>query len=505
MSTFPSLALPQSLPRARWWQWRNRTRVVVTLIVTMIVWGLTDVRSRGRVDPANLGVHRTDFTVYTEAGAAFFDGRDPYTVTNPRGFGYLYPPLFAMLVAPLHAIEPQDQVVVWFAISVLMAWGCFRESVRIARAVMPGEMERGPFGRLPQWIGWCAIAAATMPALNCLQRGQVGILKLYLLLLGFRLLVERPSLLRALAAGAILATPIVLKVTPAITVCCVLLGLVVANFRERRRFTLVSPATSCVTGTLLGLVICLFLLPALLVGWRSNLHHLETWTTSVAKNAERSTEGDLAGDSYSVRNQSLTNAACRFGNWAHFCFAGGPPDKGSRPNAEGKRGLIMESPTVEVILRTVCLLEGCLLLLAVWRVASSGDPRNLAAIFGIGCASTLVIAPIARGHYYVLMLPAVMYVVPWLMGHGRRRLAFGMACSPPALVMGHYLFMGVAGRTGLLGLGTAVWFTAATIAMIRSGPLTCRPSDGLTRDRLSHLPAPHAIWQSTATARASPR
>ena len=84
-----------------------RMRVIVVLVIALAIWGWFDVRLRGTVDPNDLGLHKTDFTVYTEAGAAFFDGRDPYKVTNPRGWGYLYPPAFAMLIAPLHALPPR--------------------------------------------------------------------------------------------------------------------------------------------------------------------------------------------------------------------------------------------------------------------------------------------------------------------------------------------------------------------------------------------------------------
>ena len=87
----------------------------------MVIWGLTDVRQRAHFDPvlaaenrALIAEHRTDLTVFTEAGAAFFDERDPYEVTNPRGWMYLYPPLFAILMAPLHFLPPQWQGVVWY-------------------------------------------------------------------------------------------------------------------------------------------------------------------------------------------------------------------------------------------------------------------------------------------------------------------------------------------------------------------------------------------------------
>src|SRR5712671_3869988 len=108
-----------------------------TIVLAVVVWGLTDVRRRARVDPQHPTVHRTDFTVYTEAGAAMLDGRDPYQVANPRGWKYVYPPLFALVVAPLHTLDPQFQVILWFAISLCMCWGCYRECVRIAAIVSP--------------------------------------------------------------------------------------------------------------------------------------------------------------------------------------------------------------------------------------------------------------------------------------------------------------------------------------------------------------------------------
>ena len=180
------------LPQWPWWLGRHP---LLALTAALVVWGLVDVRARGRIDPENLVEHRTDLTVYTEAGAAFFDGRDPYGVTNARGWGYLYPPLFAILIAPLAALGPQVQVTIWFFISLVLLWGCYRETTLLvawlARRRPPGGPagEAGPLRRLPEWLPWAAAIAALLPTLNCLQRGQVGILQLYLLVVGFRLLL----------------------------------------------------------------------------------------------------------------------------------------------------------------------------------------------------------------------------------------------------------------------------------------------------------------------------
>src|SRR4051812_41064913 len=51
--------------------------------VALTVWGYVAIGPNGRLEPGHTEFHKTDFTVFTEAGAAFFDGRDPYGVTNP--------------------------------------------------------------------------------------------------------------------------------------------------------------------------------------------------------------------------------------------------------------------------------------------------------------------------------------------------------------------------------------------------------------------------------------
>ncbi len=159
---------------------------MIGLLAGVIFWGLTDVRRRGYPDvPAE---HRTDLTVYTEAGAAFFDGRAPYEVSNPRGWTYLYPPLLAMLLAPLHPLAGQDQVTVWFFLSLLFCWGCWRECRHIVEIACRSDAKvAAVWARWWPWLVTAAVLTALLPTLNCLQRGQVGVVKLYLLLLGVRL------------------------------------------------------------------------------------------------------------------------------------------------------------------------------------------------------------------------------------------------------------------------------------------------------------------------------
>jgi hypothetical protein len=440
-------------------------RVLVVLALALAVWGWFDVRVRGTVDP-NSPIHKTDFTVYTEAGAAFFDGRDPYKVTNPRGWGYLYPPLFAMLVAPLHVLEPPTQVLVWFALSILMAWGCYSQCLQIARIAMPGQPDRGVFGPIPNWVGAAAIAAALLPAFNCLQRGQVGIAKLYLLLLGLRLLVESRTPLRSFVGGGVLSLAIVLKFTPLVPVAVVLFQELVAAWRDRERGTLLGRASAASAGTLGGLALFLFLVPACLVGWNTNLRHLDSWTQWLVHAGDTRINDTFTGDNTSPRNQSFANAAHRLGNWTHYYFADGPNDNGPQQLRLGGKGLLMDAPLARQIVLAIRLIAGCLLLPMAFRLGRVDDVLGRAAGFGLACVATLIISPVARAHYFVLIFPAVIFVSLWLMRRARPRAALCSVVLPAALVIAHYSSIEVAGRVGLLGLGITLWYFWAVILLL---------------------------------------
>ena len=113
---------------------RVRGWVFTALFLALAILGFTSVRARAQVE--NVAKHDSDFTCYTVAGAAILAGRDPYAVTNPRGWHYLYPPLFAIMVAPLDRLHPQLQALVWFFTSVFLAFGCYFECARLASFIL---------------------------------------------------------------------------------------------------------------------------------------------------------------------------------------------------------------------------------------------------------------------------------------------------------------------------------------------------------------------------------
>jgi len=457
-------------------RWLAPWRLLLVLLAALTIWGVVDVRRRGFAEPA--GQHKTDLTVYTEAGAAFFDGRRPYEVCNPRGWTYVYPPILALTLAPLHVLPLQQQTMVWFFLCLAMCWGIYRGSARIVALVDRGDVGRA--GLFP-WLGLVAAATAALPVLNCLQRGQVSILILYLLLLGFRLVLEGRSLGASLLGGAILALPVAIKIVPILPVGILLFVLGASYLRARWNRAADEPSGGkrLVGGTLgvaAGLFLFFFLAPAAMVGWDANLRHLETWNRLVLSSAAEGTATPgFEKDTHSVRNQCLGNALYRLGNFGAYMTVGGPVD----PLVDGDNPppRMMDNPNANAILlfvRVVLLLA--LLLSALKLGLGDNVPLGQAAAFGLACAALLVVSPVARNHYFVLMTPAVLFVPLWLDRQGFSRAATWMAVVPGALILLQYAFLFHVGRIGLLGLGTTGWLMAAMILTARAK--TASPTDG---------------------------
>jgi hypothetical protein len=546
------LALHRRLRLRFCWRW------LVIPFFGFCLWGWFDVRERGFIYPEDPQQHKTDFTVYTEAGAAFFDGRAPYEVANPRGWTYVYPPLFALILAPLHVLPAQDQVMLWFVISLLLCWGCIYEcghTLQFIRA--EDEYVARRYSAWFPWLGLAAVFTAALPTLNCLQRGQVGILKLYLLVLGLRLVISGGTRWVRFLGGMTLALPIALKIIPVLPVSFLIFVQFVMWIKNR--FAGLSPLThifhqqtltrsaskgaptryprlrfglvlntlcraspfgekygltqrqgvplpagkqcqiagtqkhclqassgtlngkypsgekcglaSTSLGLVLGLVFFFLIIPSMLIGWKANLRHLDTFSRFVLTKADDGGEDPRSGNSRSTRNQSLHNAAYRLGNYIHYAAAGGPNDKLAdffeRPKTIFERPtMIMDSPAADKILFGLRLAILAALGLAGIRLGLRGDALSIATAFGLGCAALLVVSPVSRGHYFMLLVPAILCLPLWLDRENRTLAAILFAVVPIALVDLHYIFLAQAGRVGLLGLGTTVWLVVALILVL---------------------------------------
>jgi len=415
--------------------------VGVAVIVGLTIWGYVSIGPNGRLEPGHTDRHRTDFTVFTEAGAAFFDGRDPYRVANPRGWHYLYPPLFALLVAPLSVFDTESQVVIWYVVNVGFAFGCFGEARRIWRLVAGAERHR------TLWVAGLAGLAAFLPFLDCMQAGQLGIAILYFLMLGFRLVLQDQSHASCFLGGLILALPAVVKLVPSLPVVFLLFqrwSAVAKPKSERRSWT---QATSLTAGVLTGVLLFSLAIPAALIGWRANLVYLNDWYARIVTNERVGTDSNF--NIHSFRNQSLANAVYL---WDKATLYGSGPDSQAKTLLERSERIAHPAVGALVGITLAALLMVCFLL------GRKKDSLDQATAYGLACCATLLVSPLSWGHYYMAEAPAALLVPIWLLRRGRSMQAKVVAVIPPVLSWSYYLAMPYTGGLGLLGLGTTVWF-----------------------------------------------
>ncbi len=320
-----------------------------------------------------------------------------------------------------------------------MLAGCYFESARLLRLCLPHDaVVARP--RLPGWLVLAAVITTALPTFNCLQRGQTGILKLYLLLLGLRLAIEAAEMARSqpghrtagvwrsIVAGIVLAMPISLKITPLLPVGFLWAEQWLASRRQDAPQGAAARAVGGLGGTLAGLLLCLFIVPSLMVGWQENQLHLTQWWNRVGNKAHQTGYDRFAGDSYSVKNQSLSNALHHLGNWTMYQFAGGPHDLPFENEKTFIPDFATDKPPFE---RMLMVLRGAVVALVGllgWRSMRSREPLALAAGFGLAAVATLIAAPVARAHYFVLALPAaaVRAGVALAARAGNRRLVDGL-------------------------------------------------------------------------------
>jgi hypothetical protein len=109
------------------------------------------------------------------------------------------------------------------------------------------------------------------------------------------------------------------------------------------------------------------------------------------------------------------------------------------------------------------------------KVGRGDDPLASAGQFALGLVATLVVSPVARTHYFLLLAPAVL-LVPWyLCRQGRRRLAWWLAWTPTLLVIPQYLFPVATGRIGWLGIGITAWLVVSGISLLAVGRKAKKP------------------------------
>ncbi len=365
-------ANPLSKPSIDWGRWG----FLALMLVFLLGLGYRTIYSVAWND-----IERTDFTVYRAAGQAVLDHTNIYEAHNIRGWLYVYPPPFAILMIPFAKLSLAWGSGLWYLISVLCLAQATMMSVKLARETVSAGAKA-----IDQWTLYEVPLLLASPwlvsgVMRCQASGYMVWLMIAAIYLHWR---GRPVL-----GGVSLAAAALIKAFPIA---------LLAYFIWQRQWRFI---VAFFVFLLLGGLI----LPSLVYGWQQTLDYWNQWFHIVAGpalSANDSREGNLLYaqllDSQKPRNQSLEALLL---------------------------SLHTPSPMTKPILAIIAL--GMLAIMA-W-LAKKANGKNAIFIMSAFVMWNLLIPPISETHYFGLMLlPLAVLTATWLTETDMflRRLAAGV-------------------------------------------------------------------------------
>jgi hypothetical protein len=360
----------------------EKVSLILLLIVAVAFGGLVVKRA------AFMQRRMTDVDCYLRAAWAVRTGQDLYEILDPNDWHYNYPPVFAILMAPLADPPPGADrtgmlpfwisVAIWYVFSV----GCLCLGVHwlagaIERTSANAQIrEQRAFCRRWWALRIVPILVCLLPIGHSLMRGQVNLL-LLALLCGMAAATLRG---RSVLAGGCLAGAICLKVIPAFLLL----------------FPLWRRVGRCLAGCALGLLVGGALIPVLVFGPIRTVQYYEKYgrvllgpALGVGQDQSRAKEmiETTANDSQSLQ------AALH--NTLH-------PIRAERP--------AQPTSLVRWIPRLIGGLLTLLTLVAFgWQKRGSGT--DVALFLGALVINMLVLSPVCHMHYFSLCVVIIMGLV----------------------------------------------------------------------------------------------
>jgi hypothetical protein len=299
--------------------------------------------------------HRTDFTVYRDAAAAVLHGQDPYLIRNVRGWAYVYPPPYSIVMVPFALLPLPESVLAWYFACV---------GLTISAVFMSGRLAEVPSMSVRKKLALLFIPALIVAVWFTvgLTRGQASVLMSWLVIAA--IFWEKKG--RTAAGAACLGGAVLLKAF-ALTLLC--------YYIWRGKWKMVA-------ATLVAILLGGLVLPSVVFGWRGNLHYIGEWTNEVAAPALGSessrTHSELYDQLLSMerpRNQDLGSVMQR---------------------------LIKGDQT-----RLMVLAIAAVLALPIWVLGRRANARSEPLILGAVVVWMLLVSPVAEDHYFSLyVLPA---------------------------------------------------------------------------------------------------
>jgi len=359
------------------------------LLVTVILFGAM-VEFRG----AFLKVRMTDIGPYLRAAWSVRTGGEMYKITDDRGWHYVYPPLFAILMTPL-ADPPHGEdrtgylpyevtVGLWYVITMVLG---------VAGIGILARTVEEPFSNLAAGRGrrfslhWWALRTAPLlilfPAIaRCQSRGQVD------LLIAFFLCCVAASTLkgRRLRAGLWLSAAICVKVIPAILLAFPL---------WRRDWRMLS-------GSAIGLLAGLILVPLVVLGPARTASSYKSFYQGIVI-------GGISGDPGGSLGNELTGIGSTDSNSPMVVIHNLMyPDRNSRPNVADP-GVRASHWTIAFIMLAITLLA------SGWkgRWYSGKVDATIAEVcfFSAFIPLMFVTSPVFHPHYVSMAVVPVMVLL----------------------------------------------------------------------------------------------
>ena len=326
---------------------KTKWAVVGLALIVVVVLGVLMV-NRAAFSTA----HNSDFETYRAVGRAVLTGSDIYQVRNSRGWPYVYPPPFAILMTPFAQMGAFASSIIWYVLSVILVASSVQMAVTMVCALVK-------FGRNPFWLCVLSFVMVLFWVAQGVVEGQATILLLWFLMLA----LYRSQQGREISGGTALACAALLKAFPLALLAC---------FMWEKRWRLV-------TATITALIVGGIVLPSLVYGWQRNLTYWQEWVAAVARPSledealhvqKKVNERVLSPDNQ--RNQALRAVLWRLG--------------------------------VKNQLRFLTAAIGLIMALAMLVAARRTQPQQDLLIAAAWLTWILVNAPVSHFHYHMLAL-----------------------------------------------------------------------------------------------------